>query len=296
MAAWPFLRERPDFKGVSPSSFEVELRSFDPGPAPSGWTLHGAWKIGAKADPRLVGLSGMDWDDGDLVMVSDIGAMVRMKTPAAGDRTAIARALTLGRGPGARGTADAEGVVREGGRWRVAVEQSHGANLYRDDGSLVATMRLGRPPWRPNRGFEAIAMVGGAPLLLGESGRVGAIRVGERWRRVKVTGATGPVTGAATLGNGRLLLLQRHLGVRGFSSSLALGRVDGDTVRVERIVPLATPSNANMEGIAVEPLAHGHLRLWLVSDDNGLAALASVLIAWDVEARALEGAPHRSAD
>lgn len=93
-------------------------------------------------------------------------------------------------------------------------------------------------------------------------------------------------TGATTLPDGRVLILVRALQFLppGFRGQLVLadptqiragGILEGETVlRLEPELP-----TDNYEGVAVTQLDDGSLRIWLISDDNGLKLQRTILMA-----------------
>lgn len=288
LAAWPFLRERPSYRGLAPASVAVPI---DPvaQPAPAGWTLHGAWSLGAP-DPRLVGLSGLTCGEGRLAIVTDVGAEVLMDFPVPGADTAHADVRTV------RGLFDGEAraVVGED----VYLVDESGEKLWRArPGGKRQRIRLPRHPGSVNKGVEAVLEP--APgerglLLFREGGRRG-------WRLedpdepvfapVRVLGAPMRITGAARHPDGRGFILMRAVGAGGFSAALAQVAVDGEEVRVGPTLRLPLPRNANAEGLCIEPRGADSARLWIVTDDNGLDLLVQRLVAWDVPFDAWPAAP-----
>ena len=87
------------------------------------------------------------------------------------------------------------------------------------------------------------------------------------------------------------MVLMRQLSPMGFRAALAEVAVDGATFQLGESLELPMPFNANAEGLCVEPREAGLTRLWVVTDDNGLAFLSQRLVAWDVPDDAWPEAP-----
>lgn len=255
----------------------------------------GAWEL--KSDNAIFGgLSALlALKEGRFLAVSDAGAMVGFTLTADGriERPVIA-AL-----PGAYGRGikfrdrDSEGMAYDPGSGRVWVsyEQRHAirripASMSRIDGKLF-------PPqmrkWPYNSGAEAIARLndgrfavfaeGGGPqedegifpaiLFSGDPVEAGTSNFTFRFRPP----AGYRVTDATPLPDGRLLLLNRRIGLPdGFTAKVAIfdpASIRRDAlVEGEVIATLEPPLLVdNMEGIATTQ-QDGHTIVWLVSDDN----------------------------
>lgn len=286
LAAWPFLRERPDYSGLADRLVTVTL---DPASqaSPEGWTLYGAWTLGAD-DPRVAGLSGLACPPfGGLDMVTDSGSRIVMPFPDAQSRSLDALIESM------EGIGDAEAIGYVGSATLVAEEVRHRLRLMEPG---VPARPLPLPPREGyvNWGVEALLEPGGESEDL-----VGLLELGKEAYRfggatveiVPVDGAAMRITGATRHRDGRGLVLMRQLGPTGFRSAIAAVQVEGDRVRVGQATHLPLPFNANAEGLCAEPREEGLTRLWIVTDDNGLSALSQRLVAWDVPDAAWPTAP-----
>lgn len=286
LAAWPFLRERPEFSNLPDALVQVDLDAVSQA-SPAGWTLYGAWTLSAE-DPRLAGLSGLACPSfGTLDMVTDTGSSVNMRYPAPGMRRMTALIAGLD------GIGDAEAIGYFGNATFVAEEVRHRLWVLRpglDPLALPLPAREGFENW----GIEALLEPGGeSERMVGllELGTL-AYRFAERDVEVlPVEGAPMRVTGATRHPDGRGLVLLRKLGPVGFTAALARIVVESDRVLIGEAVRLPMPFNANAEGICVEPREDGLTRLWIVTDDNGLGLLSQRLVAWDMPDAAWPKAP-----
>lgn len=289
VASWPFLRERPSFRGVPDVDLTVKLAAV-PQASPDGWRLHGAWSLSAD-DLRLAGLSGLDCAEGALEMSTDIGGLVTMAFPVPGDQRLRAHVAHRA------GYDEGEALIARGGRRVVAQENRSELMVFEPDGS-TRSIAIPRPRLHPNLGIEALVEDrDGGWLAFEEAGRR-AFRIrGDSVQALEVRGASGMITGAARGPGGRSYLLGRTVGPIGFSARLSQMVDEGEIIHVGPPVSLPLPFNANAEGLCVEPRgAGGSTRLWVVSDDNGLPVMAQRLVAWDVPDDAWPSAPEGADD
>lgn len=234
-----------------------------------------AWRLSAP-DRRFGGLSALAIEHGMLVAVTDSGVVLRMARPAAGRRMRIALHDLPG-GPGdplRKSSRDSESLlpdpVTRG--WWVAFENRHSLWLFDSRFGRVLAKRRLAVGWPTNRGGEALAWSKAGPMVLPENGGVAA---GGRFVAPRGT------ADAARLPDGRLVLLVRRIGVRGFDNQLWIAAGAGQPAR--RIALDLAPLD-NMEGVAAEALPGGGTRLWVVSDDNFRPWMRTLLVSLDLPA------------
>ena len=243
--------------------------------------LAGAWRL-TSTDPRFGGVSSLAIDGGQLVALTDAGALIRFRP---GDNRAWIGELPGGPGSGRfKRYRDSEALVRDpGGRgWWVAFENRHQLWLFDPGfGRALERIDLGRRGWRVNRGIEGAVADGGALLLLHESGGHLLLVTGTRARSLPIGGASGRISDAAALGPGRYIAIERRLTPIGFRNALVFLEKDGYGYRFGRRIALPLGPQDNVEAIAIEHRAGGTLRLWLMTDDNFQTPLRTLLIALD---------------
>jgi hypothetical protein len=245
-----------------------------------GLKFAGAWRLGAP-DPRFGGLSAIAVDAGGLVALSDSGVVVRFPKP--GKAQPMARIDELSGGPGDPGfkrNRDSESLARDrkGRGWWVGFENRNQLWLFDPQFERVlARGRIGRG-W-PRTGFEAIAQSNGAMLLFPESG--GKVLVASLDRSRWLPLPAGPVSDAATLPDGSLLVLERGLRFDGFHNRLVQVRRKAGGYLEVRSIPLGVGRFDNVEGVAVERGMAGALRLWLITDDGHQWPQRTLLLALD---------------
>lgn len=234
-----------------------------------------AWKLSAP-DPRFGGLSALAIERGRMIAITDSGVVLRFAPPRRGDSTFPLALHDLPDGPGSadrKWTRDSEALLADhaGRGWWVAFENRHSLWLFDRSFSRAIERRFLDVDWSANGGGEAVlAGPGGAIMVLPEGGGRA------------VGGAMVVPTGtadAARLPDGRAVLLVRRMTPRGFATWLHIAAGAGRPAR--RIAVDHAPLD-NMEGIAVEPLGGGAIRLWIVSDDNFRASMRTVLVALDL--------------
>jgi hypothetical protein len=246
--------------------------------------LVGAWKL-TSDDTRFGGLSALAIDRDRLLALTDSGILIRFDPP--GKRAGLAEIGELPDGPGSGGfkrNRDSEGLLRDpGGRgWWVTFENRHGLWLFdRDFRHALWRLPLGRYGWSHNRGVEGLAADNGGLLLFPETGQTVLRVTGSRVRQMPIEHARGRISDAAAIGPGRWLAIERRLTPLGFRNALVTLEKVGSGYRFGRRIALPVGPVDNVEAIAVEPLAHGKLRLWLMTDDNFQPPLRTLLIALD---------------
>lgn len=247
--------------------------------------LAGAWAVRV-ADPRFGGISGLAVEGGRLLALSDSGTVFRLPRPGAGN-SADVRDLPDGPGsPGFKRNRDSEALALDpaGRGWWVAFENRHQLWLY-DLGFRrpLARIELGRR-WPPNSGIEAMLAIRGGLLLFAEGG--GEVLVAGRGRLAvrSLASRYGRLSDAAAMPDGRILLLGRRLGMLGFDNRLLALRRRGAGIAVTGFARLPLGRLANAEALAVEPLAHGGARLWLMTDNDFRLGSRTLLVALDLPA------------
>jgi hypothetical protein len=245
-----------------------------------GLKLAGAWSLKAP-DPRFGGLSAVAVDQNDLLALSDSGVLVRFPKPGATHPMARIDELPDGPGdPGFKRNRDSESLARdrEGRGWWVGFENRNALWLFDSRFERVlARGQIGRG-W-PRTGFEAIVQSSGGMLLFPESG--GRVLVASPGHSEWLTLPAGPVSDAAALPDGSLLVLERGLRLDGFHNRLVQVRRNGDGYVAVRSIPLGVGRFDNIEGVAVERGTAGALRLWLITDDGHQWPQRTLLVALD---------------
>lgn len=248
--------------------------------------IAGAWRV-ESSERRLGGLSALAVDGRDLVALNDSGVVVRMPRPGA--KTPMARFRDLPDGPGnprQKSRRDSEALARlADGDWLVAFENRN--QVWRYDRAFRTGRRVVRftnQGWPQNRGIEAMALAGDDELVVIPEGRgtMFAIRDTVETRSLSSEGWT--VSDAARMPDGRTMLLLRRITVTGFRN--AIGVLERNTagwrVAVKGKLPLGPLDNA--EGLAVEPLAEGGARLWIVTDNDFAGYRRTLLLAVTLKA------------
>ena len=196
---------------------------------------------------------------------------------------------------------DVEAIAPTNDGYAVSFETRHRVWHYRRDRierlnrprPLRSPMGLHRAP--ANGGVEALATLADGRLFAlteelkaDESHMRGWITRGREWQalRYRRTGRFVP-TGAATLANGDLLVLERRFTwLGGFASRIVRIR-RGDiranaTLSGTEIGAINLPLTVeNFEGIAVRPVPGGGARIYLVSDDNFHALQRTLLLMFE---------------
>lgn len=249
--------------GPEAGTVELEPITLDPDAGPAGWHLVGAWRI----DHRLVGMSGLSglaFDDGGLVAVTDGGQLIRFDPPAPQQRRLDFTMVTM---PD-EVRRDAESLVVAHDSLFVAYERDERLEELSLDGSLQQRVIAIPGPPRGNRGIEAMALAGDRLLAFAETGE-GFVLEDGRLRPIAVSGQVSPIVGADVCGGeGELLVLQRPIALTGFPADLATARFDKGRVRVGPSVRLPLARYDNAEGLAVRARGDGGADVWIVTDDN----------------------------
>ena len=267
----------------------------------TGLALRGAWELNADRD-GFGGLSGLVIRDRQLYAVADNGSWFGAELLDGGDggltltgtRMAPMRdqwGQTYDRIGG-----DAEGLAWDGERLAVSFERDHRIMRLGDSGRMEATIAPRRfERLQSNRGLEALASLPSGGLIALAEGRddklvpVFLIAPDGTDRETSLPLAwLHQVTGADVGPDGRLYLVLREFSLL-FGVSIRIVRFDlgpDGAPRPGSIRTLAAFENAsgidNMEGLAVEALADGSVRLWLISDDNFNPLQRTLLLSFDV--------------
>jgi hypothetical protein len=246
--------------------------------------LAGAWEVRG-GDPRFGGISGLALDRGDFLALSDSGVLVRFAPPRGAVGKAVVSELPGGPGDGRfKRNRDSEALARDpqGRGWWVAFENRHELWLYDEGfGRVLDRIELGQDRWRANKGIEAIVAERNGLLLFPESGQSVLRAAGSKVREAPIGNARGRVSDAAALALGLSIAVERRLTPVGFGNSLVWVHQNEKGYRFGRRIRLPLRLIDNVEGIAVQRLPGGQLRLWLMTDDNHQPPLRTLLIALD---------------
>lgn len=270
----------------------LPLSQFEPGRTQLGQArVLGILRLRA-ARPWFGGWSGMAWDGDGLTMISDTGWWGHFRLRCDADLRPLAADGLVG-GPlgginaALKDEADAEELLRLPEGWLVSFERRHRLWLYPDglgDGHEVVSAPAGMAGLPANEGVETLARL--------EDGRVVAIAEGTEgdattpawigplggpWRQLiyQHVGAFHP-TGAATLPNGDLLVVERSFSLLA-GVAMRLRRIpatqldgpDGGVLTGEELAQLSVPLTVdNFESVVVRQRADGRLVAMLLSDDN----------------------------
>ena len=264
------------FARIEATPLGFDTAAFEP------FRLGGAWRL-TSDDPRFGGISALAVDRGGLVALSDSGVLIRFAPTG--------RAALIGElpgGPGSNGfkiNRDSEALLADpiGRGWWVAFENRDELWLYdRSFGQALRRVELGKQAWRLNNGIEGALADGEAVLLLHEGGEH-LIRVaGSQARVFRIAGAGARLSDGVQVGSGQWLVIERRLTLLGFRNALVVLDRTGDTYRLGRRFQLPLGAVDNVEAAAVERLAGGGRRLWLMTDDNLQPPMRTLLIALDL--------------
>lgn len=269
----------------------VSLNSQHPGQRQLGALRYlGGWSIRSN-DPRFGGISAMHVEGRQVLAVSDRGFVICFALPAEG-RASRVRIDGLEEGPGSRARAsnrDAEAMAVGARHVWIGFESRNAVWRYRRpamDGEAGARP-LAMRDWPRNRGSEAMVRLadgrflifaeGGAdsdgttPALL-FSGDPAEEGTGSTLLRYRAPDGY-RITDAALLPDGRLLFLNRRIGLlNGITAKLTLGTppmLRNDAVLAgDEIADFRPPVTVdNMEALSVTRES-GRTIVWIASDDN----------------------------
>jgi hypothetical protein len=168
----------------------------------------------------------------------------------------------------------------------VAYENRDELWLYsRGFGRALQRIPLGDQGWWSNRGIEGAATHGNSLILLHEAGDRLLRMDGRERGAMRIAGARTNHSDAVAIGERQWLVVERQLTPFGFRNFLAVLEWKGGQYRLGRRFKLPVGPSDNVEAVAVERLAGGGRRLWLMTDDNFQPLLMrTVLVALDVPA------------
>ena len=247
--------------------------------------LAGAWEL-ASEDPRFGGISALALDGGQLLALTDSGALIAFAKPGRQPLSAVIRELPGGPGdPRFKSARDSEALAPDpaGRGWWVAFENWNEIWLF--DRQLrrgLTRIELGRGRWFRNEGIEGLAPAARSLLAFPERGDAILDLLTNRPREYPIFGDQGRIADATTLPDGRLAVIRRRPGPLGFSNSLGILERSGAGYRYAGAVDLPVLPLDNVEAVAAEPLANGSTRLWMMTDDNYHAPLRTLLFAYDL--------------
>lgn len=260
--------------------------------------LIAAWEM-TSPNPAFGSWSALAVDGAWLTFLSDAGGVFRLRMDGLRPRAAEWRDLPAGPGPSAeKKFRDSEALVRDGatGRIWVSFEQRHSIWRFSPDFARVEAKAF--PPamqgWRNNGGAEAMARLADGRFILFEEGRAngqpkdGLIFAGdptsggpppERFRYKPAPGFR--VVDAAELPDGRLLVLERKLGLPSTArlTMLPAGAIRPGALLSGRLIAAFVPPLLadNFEAVAVAR-EDGRTIVWLSSDDNFSRLQRSLLL------------------
>jgi hypothetical protein len=253
----------------------------------------------AGGDPRFGGLSGL-WVSADgrrLIAASDRGTLWPADLEHAADGTLLGfagwQAIEPGAAPGDPPERDAEALAVTGEDLLIAYEGAHRIRLVPRDAPAApaAALPVPAPLTKPhNQGVEAlVALQGGTLLAIAEGVRTsGGDRAawlieGDRIASLSYApGAGFAPTGADRLGD-TVYVLERRVSLAGLAARVvALDTADirpGARLVGRELGILAPPAlSENFEGIAARRAPDGGVLLYLLSDDNFLPLMRTLLL------------------
>jgi hypothetical protein len=266
----------------------------------SGLALRGAWTLRG-GHRNFGGFSGFLVSAGQLIAVSDMGWWLSASLREEGGtlRLADARLAPMRDGAGDPYTnagGDAEALTRQSSRLAVSFEHDHRVMFLRETGRLGGTIQpRAFEQLRSNKALEALATLpdgrliafaegtddGGVPMFVIDP--LGDVTE-SRLPRVGVHSVTGADVGP----DGRLYLVLREYSVLlGLSIRVMRYHLGPDGLplpdSVETLAAFEAASGIdNMEGIALDRMPGGVIRLWLISDDNFFFIQRTLLMRFDV--------------
>jgi hypothetical protein len=268
----------------APTALDIE----DPGVKRLGrLAFLGAWALTSN-DARIGGISALHVEGGEALAISDAGWRIRFPLP--GGRAVVrAQVSMIGEGPGPAGdksNRDVESLVVHGGQAWIGYEQ--GNSIWRYGRTSFERRSSAVPPaigqWSDNSGPEAMVRLADGRFLVlaeGSGGESEAVlfagdpaEAGTPALRLRYRPPEGyRVTDAAVLPDGRLLLLNRKVGLfEGFTAKLTLAALPGPGRRALIAGGTAAAFEGNVTRDNLEALSvareDGRTILWIASDDN----------------------------
>lgn len=243
--------------------------------------VFGAWRV-TSPEPRMGGVSALAIDGGGFLALSDSGVLIRLPRPNARDGSG--RFQDLPAGPGSarqKSGRDSESLVRDwaGRGWWVGFENHQSAWLF--DSAFRRALKmvdLGAMGWPPNKGAEGAVSTPKGLLLFPEGGHEAVLIGPNEPQRGALANPFGRLSDAAALPDGRVLLIARTYGPAGFSARLLV--LDRER-RARSVARLVFGRLDNPEALAVEPLAGGGIRIWVMTDNDFRRRVPTLLVALD---------------
>lgn len=247
----------------------------------------GAWALTSN-DVRVGGISALHVDAGEALAMSDAGWRIRFPLPGARNPVRAEVAM-IAQGPGPaddKANRDAESLVVEGGSAWIGFEQANAVWRYDtlrfQRRSSAAPSALKR--WSDNAGPEAMVRFPDGRFLVFAEGNGGDSEValfagdpavaGTPSLRLRYRPPHGyRVTDAALLPDGRLILLNRRVGLfAGFTARLAVAALprlaEGALIAGEEVAAFeGEVTRDNLEALSVTR-EDARTILWIASDDN----------------------------
>ena len=261
-------------------------------------------------DGAFGGLSALEVRDGgrELTAISDDGMWFRLAlTHDDGGRLADAALVARGRVTGAngrvlpsKGARDVESLARlADGRYVVAFEQRHRLVVYEDAAFEIGSVLENPPGLRRadnNSGLEGLTVLADGSLFgVAEEAFPGGTTAWtggpDGWTALPypVEGAFRP-TGAATLPNGDVLVLERRASILGLNARImrvtAAQLAGSGPLRPAVVARLDAGWDGpvdNFEGIAVAQNDAGETLVFLVSDDNFSILQRTLVLMFSIE-------------
>ncbi|HLL32201.1 MAG TPA: esterase-like activity of phytase family protein [Allosphingosinicella sp.] len=282
----------------------VALSEADPGQKRLGGLVYlGGWALTSN-DARLGGISALHVGPGESLALSDAGWRIRFPLPPPGPGTARADIVMTEDGPGPQGdkaNRDIESMVVEKGEAWLGFEQSNA--VWRYDPRTFSARASAEPRamarWSNNDGPEAMVRLADGRFLVFAEGSGGDSEAlffagdpavaGTPALRLRYRPPEGyRITDAARLPDGRLLLLNRRVGLfAGFTARLtvaALPRLsEGAVIAGSEVAAFGGPvTRDNFEALSVTREG-GRTILWLASDDNYNPLQRTLLLKFALE-------------
>lgn len=283
--------------GVTIATEAIPLNPLDPAQAAIGDFRYAGGLVLTSADTsRLHGLSDL-WigPDGSLVAVSDEGDLLkaRIRLDAGGRLVGVADArLSVlegvdGKPLQGKQKSNSEGLaMMAGGDFLISFEEHARILRYPAAGGPPVAAPMPDATFPFNGGMEALAA---DPAAGPDAYVVGGEDSGQTWScRLSAACVAGPavplsdgyaLTAVAPLPGARTAYLLRAWDpIRGSRIMLTIRAASGEIDRMELSRPMSVD---NFEGLAARPGADGHIRFYLISDDNFSSSQRTLMLAFD---------------
>jgi hypothetical protein len=247
----------------------------------------GAWALTSN-DARVGGISALHVEAGEALAMSDAGWRIRLPLPGGRD-VVRAEIAMIGEGPGPPGdkvNRDVESLVVHGDSAWVGYEQANAVWRYdrRSFRPRSAAAPVAMRQWNDNAGPEAMVRLPDGRFLVFAEGQGGDSEIALFAGDPSVKGAPAlrlryrppqgfRVTDAALLPDGRLMLLNRRVGLfAGFTARLTLATLprlaEGALIAGEEVAAFeGDVTRDNLEALSATREG-GRTILWIASDDN----------------------------